>query len=117
MDIAYQTEPDLAAEEFVDVLRRSTLGERRPVDSPNTISGLDLRVDRVAEHLTPIRDDRRSGFVAGRFDAQRECALPAHRIIFLSSSIARASCGSSAGAGSAATSKPSFAPSAIAASS
>lgn len=29
--IAYQLEPNLAAAEFIDVLNRSTLGERRPV--------------------------------------------------------------------------------------
>jgi ribosomal protein S18 acetylase RimI-like enzyme len=31
MDVTYQQEPDLPAEEFADVLVRSTLGERRPV--------------------------------------------------------------------------------------
>lgn len=30
--IRYQTEPDLDVEELIDVLRRSTLSERRPVD-------------------------------------------------------------------------------------
>jgi hypothetical protein len=30
--IEYTLEPHLDAEEFVDVLRRSTLAERRPVD-------------------------------------------------------------------------------------
>ena len=32
MPIEYQLEPALTAAEFVDVLRRSTLGERRPLD-------------------------------------------------------------------------------------
>lgn len=32
MTIRYAIEPQLAADEFVDVLRRSTLAERRPVD-------------------------------------------------------------------------------------
>ncbi len=37
MDVSYQLEPDLTAEEFVDVLVRSTLAERRPVNQPNKI--------------------------------------------------------------------------------
>ncbi|MDO8349026.1 MAG: GNAT family N-acetyltransferase [Planctomycetota bacterium] len=32
MTISYAIEPDLSADEFLDVLRRSTLAERRPVD-------------------------------------------------------------------------------------
>lgn len=31
-EIAYRLEPDLTADEFIDVLNRSTLAERRPVD-------------------------------------------------------------------------------------
>jgi len=38
--IRYAEEPDLSAEEFVDVLRRSTLAERRPVDDAATIAGM-----------------------------------------------------------------------------
>lgn len=32
MSFRYTTEPQLAVEEFIDLLRRSTLSERRPVD-------------------------------------------------------------------------------------
>ncbi|MFO0876347.1 MAG: GNAT family N-acetyltransferase [Gemmataceae bacterium] len=38
--ICYQLEPQLSAEEFVDVLRRSTLAERRPVDNQAIIEGM-----------------------------------------------------------------------------
>src|SRR5438270_7694232 len=38
--ISYQLEPDLSAEEFIDVLVRSTLAERRPVDDEATIEGM-----------------------------------------------------------------------------
>ncbi len=38
--VAYGLEPGLAPGEFVDVLRRSTLAERRPVDDPPTIAGM-----------------------------------------------------------------------------
>ena len=33
MNITYQTEPDLSVAEFKDLLVRSTLGERRPIDN------------------------------------------------------------------------------------
>jgi hypothetical protein len=33
-EISYADEPQLAAAEFIDLLRRSTLAERRPVDDP-----------------------------------------------------------------------------------
>ena len=39
-EILYAIEPHLAAAEFLDVLRRSTLAERRPVDEPGTIAGM-----------------------------------------------------------------------------
>lgn len=40
MNITYQIENDLSAAEFVDVLQRSTLGERRPVDDPERIANM-----------------------------------------------------------------------------
>ncbi|WP_428303963.1 GNAT family N-acetyltransferase [Lacipirellula sp.] len=46
-EIAYQLEPQLTADEFVDVLRRSTLAERRPVEHPELIA-------RMLEHADLI---------------------------------------------------------------
>jgi predicted N-acetyltransferase YhbS len=42
MDVVYAIEsyPELNVEEFIDVLRRSTLAERRPVDQLDTIRGM-----------------------------------------------------------------------------
>ena len=40
MIIEYKLEPSLTAAEFIDVLQRSTLAERRPVDQPETIAGM-----------------------------------------------------------------------------
>ncbi len=37
MKIEYTLEGDLSAVEFIDVLRRSTLAERRPVEQPETM--------------------------------------------------------------------------------
>ena len=39
-NVAYQIEPSLSADEFVDVLRRSTLAERRPVSDAAVIAGM-----------------------------------------------------------------------------
>jgi ribosomal protein S18 acetylase RimI-like enzyme len=46
-DVAYAVEPGLTAEEFVDVLTRSTLAERRPVEEPATIEGMLRNADVI----------------------------------------------------------------------
>ena len=40
MTIQYAMEPELSVDEFIDVLRRSTLAERRPVDDRERIAGM-----------------------------------------------------------------------------
>lgn len=40
MNPRYQTEPNLQPDEFVDVLLRSTLADRRPIDEADTIAGM-----------------------------------------------------------------------------
>ena len=52
-EIAYQVEPQLTADEFIDVLRRSTLAERRPVEHPDVIA-------RMLEHADLIVTARNS---------------------------------------------------------
>lgn len=47
-DIAYQIEPGLDAREFVDVLRRSTLAERRPVHDMERMAGMLRHADVIA---------------------------------------------------------------------
>lgn len=59
INILYQLEPDLAVDEFIDVLRRSTLAERRPVDDLETIRGMLRRADivmtaRVVQQLVGV---------------------------------------------------------------
>ena len=55
MTITYQLEPNLNTDEFIDVLVRSTLAERRPIDRPDVIRGMlehaDLVVTARAEGL------------------------------------------------------------------
>ncbi len=58
MDVSYQLELGLPPDEFVDLLRRSTLAERRPVDEPNTILGM-------LEHADVIITARSSGKLVG----------------------------------------------------
>ncbi|MCA9081745.1 MAG: GNAT family N-acetyltransferase [Planctomycetaceae bacterium] len=43
----YQLEPDLTPAEFVDILRRSTLAERRPVSEPATIAAMLKNADLI----------------------------------------------------------------------
>jgi ribosomal protein S18 acetylase RimI-like enzyme len=45
--IRYQQEPNLPPAEFIDVLVRSTLAERRPVDQPQTIAGMLKNADLI----------------------------------------------------------------------
>jgi GNAT superfamily N-acetyltransferase len=52
VDVAYQLEPDLAAAEFIDLLVRSTLAERRPIDRPETISGMLAQADVIVTART-----------------------------------------------------------------
>jgi len=40
----YSTTP-LTPEQFIDLLNRSTLGERRPIDDPDTIAGMVANAD------------------------------------------------------------------------
>lgn len=46
-EILYAVEPSLAAGEFIDVLKRSTLAERRPVDRPDAIAGMLAHADLI----------------------------------------------------------------------
>lgn len=59
MDATYQLEPDLTPEDFLDLLARSTLAERRPVGRPEVIRGMLENADiiltaRVAGKLVGV---------------------------------------------------------------
>lgn len=47
MMVLYQLEPDLGPGEFIDVLVRSTLAERRPVDRPEVIAAMLRHADLI----------------------------------------------------------------------
>jgi GNAT superfamily N-acetyltransferase len=44
-EIIYALEPSLSVQEFIDVLNRSTLAERRPVDQPQIIAQMLANAD------------------------------------------------------------------------
>jgi GNAT superfamily N-acetyltransferase len=60
MEVTYRREfyPDIGPAEFIDVLVRSTLSERRPVDQRETIRGM-------LEHATVIITARAEGLLVG----------------------------------------------------
>ncbi|MBI1315138.1 GNAT family N-acetyltransferase [bacterium] len=45
--VTYQIEPDLTPQDFVDVLRRSTLAERRPIEESATIKAMLANADVI----------------------------------------------------------------------
>lgn len=47
MTVAYGLEPELEPAEFIDVLVRSTLGERRPISRPEVIAAMLANADVV----------------------------------------------------------------------
>lgn len=47
MSIQYQLEPNLSVDEFIDLLHRSTLAERRPVDNRSVMEGMLKHADIV----------------------------------------------------------------------
>ncbi|MPZ19163.1 MAG: GNAT family N-acetyltransferase [Luteitalea sp.] len=59
MTVDYQREPNLDPDEFIAVLVRSTLAERRPVDRPDVIRAMLKHADiivtaRVSGHLVGV---------------------------------------------------------------
>jgi ribosomal protein S18 acetylase RimI-like enzyme len=48
----FKQEPDLMVSEFIDVLRRSTLAERRPVDDLATVAGMLANADVIVTART-----------------------------------------------------------------
>ncbi len=47
MNVTFQLEPLLTSEEFLDILRRSALDERRPVDESETIAAMLKNADVI----------------------------------------------------------------------
>jgi ribosomal protein S18 acetylase RimI-like enzyme len=58
MEITYQTEPNLSVAEFRDILVRSTLGERRPIDDQD-------RLDKMCKNADIMLTARFEGKLVG----------------------------------------------------
>jgi ribosomal protein S18 acetylase RimI-like enzyme len=58
MTVTYQIEPDLAVQEFIDVLTRSTLAERRPIHDTE-------RIGKMLQHADVIVTARADGLLVG----------------------------------------------------
>ncbi|PKU26448.1 GNAT family N-acetyltransferase [Telmatospirillum siberiense] len=71
-EIRYAVEPDLAAVDFRDVLIRSTLGERRPVDDLDRLDKMLRQADIV---VTARRDGRLVGVARSLTDFSFCCYL------------------------------------------
>jgi GNAT superfamily N-acetyltransferase len=62
VEVTYQLEPHLSPDEFIDVLARSTLAERRPVHDLGTIQGMLRHADVI---VTARANDLERGFERG----------------------------------------------------
>jgi ribosomal protein S18 acetylase RimI-like enzyme len=53
MKINFANEPAISADEFADILKRSTLGERRPVDDIARLEGMVRQADVIVTARNP----------------------------------------------------------------
>lgn len=72
MNITYQITPDLSTEAFIDILERSTLGERRPVDDLECIESMIKNADII---VTAIADEKIVGVARAVTDFSYCCYL------------------------------------------
>jgi len=47
MNIEYKLNPNITEEEFIQILKNSTLGQRRPINDRNTINGMLKNADII----------------------------------------------------------------------
>lgn len=72
MNMTYRITPDLSTEAFIDILNRSTLGERRPVDDPECIESMIKNADII---VTAIADEKIVGVARAVTDFSYCCYL------------------------------------------
>lgn len=65
--IVYAIEPELSAEEFIDILKKTSLGERRPIDDRSRIEGMLRQADLI---VTARHDGRLVGISRALSDFQ-----------------------------------------------
>lgn len=72
MNISYQINPTLSTKEFINILNRSTLGERRPVDDLECIENMIKNADII---VTAVIDDKIVGVARAVTDFSYCCYL------------------------------------------
>jgi len=72
MLITYQITPNLSTEDFIDILNRSTLGERRPVDDLECIESMIKNADII---ITAVLDEKIVGVARAATDFSYCCYL------------------------------------------
>jgi hypothetical protein len=72
MNINYQINPTLSTKEFINILNRSTLGERRPVDDLECIESMIKNADII---VTAVINDNIVGVARAVTDFSYCCYL------------------------------------------
>ncbi|MEN8147580.1 MAG: GNAT family N-acetyltransferase [Campylobacterota bacterium] len=72
MNIEYKLHPELTENEFTDILNRSTLGERRPVDDKECIKGMLKNADII---VTATKNEKIIGVARSITDFNYCCYL------------------------------------------
>lgn len=72
MNFTYQLSPNLSIEAFIDILNRSTLGERRPVDDLECIESMIKNADII---VTAVLDEKIVGVARAVTDFNYCCYL------------------------------------------
>lgn len=72
MNINYKINPTLSTEEFINMLNRSTLGERRPVDDLESIENMIKNADII---VTAVIEDKIVGVARAVTDFSYCCYL------------------------------------------
>ena len=72
MNITYQITPDLSTESFIDILNRSTLGERRPINDLECLESMIKNADII---VTAVLDNKIVGMARAVTDFSYCCYL------------------------------------------
>ncbi|HLD22530.1 MAG TPA: GNAT family N-acetyltransferase [Sulfuricurvum sp.] len=72
MNITYQITPDLSTESFIDILNRSTLGERRPINDLECLESMIKNADII---VTAVLDEKIVGVARAVTDFSYCCYL------------------------------------------
>lgn len=75
MSIEYKTNAPVTAEQFIDLLRASTLGERRPIDDYDCIEGMITNSNLVVTAWDSNKSNKLVGIARSMTDFHYACYL------------------------------------------